>query len=89
MKVIYKYEIDLSVPDVTLSLPFGAEVVKVGTQRPGAVTFWIEQEQNCPSELYENRRFFIYGTGHPIRATAKYVGTTLDEPYVWHLYEVK
>ncbi len=36
-----------------------------------------------------SRRFLLRGTGHPLdlEATGRFVGTVLDGPFVWHVFE--
>ena len=87
MKKIYKYGIVMEgLPDLKLHLPKGAKVVHVGTQAPGQVNFWVELPPMTVT--YENRLFRVYETGHPIEDEAIWCGTTMDGPFVWHLYEI-
>lgn len=50
------------------------------------VEFWAEHDH---SEAMATRAFQVFGTGQPIPASARIVGTTerLDG-LVWHLYEI-
>jgi len=46
---------------------------------------WLEIRQ--PDETLEERTFVVYGTGRHVTDGDVYVGTVLDESFVWHLYE--
>ena len=75
---------DIAVRD----LPFGATILHVDCQESGEVTFWFEFEPDYPPGVPTvARKFTIFGTGHTIPEGWEYVGTTLDGPFVWHLYE--
>ncbi len=88
MKVIYKYEITALDPVKTFQWPEGSKVVHVGSQEPATMQIWVEiNDQLGPSEDPEERTFEVYGTGHHIHDSEVYVGTVLDDPFVWHLYE--
>jgi hypothetical protein len=82
---IFKYSLEVTdVQDV--SLPSGAEVLCVQTQY-GVPCVWAKVDPKAP-EAY--RRFFIYGTGHPVRdAAMKYVGTFQlnGGDLVFHVFE--
>ncbi len=84
MKTIYKYSIHPDNPRLEVALPEGALVVFVGSQLTGVVNFWIEF---TPDEKTYQRTFVLYGTGHDIPTNNHYVGSVLDPPFVWHLYE--
>ncbi len=85
MKVIYKYEITALDPIKTFKWPRFSKVVHVGTQTAGTMQIWLEIRQ--PDETLEERTFVVYGTGHYVTDGDVYVGTVLDAPFVWHLYE--
>lgn len=51
------------------------------------VEFWAEAGDNGAGN--QPRLFQVYGTGHPLPNTAKWVGTCdRINGFVWHLYEV-
>ena len=67
-------------------IPEGGRIVYVDCQQPRVVSFWVELEpENEVIPCY----FVIIGTGHPVPDDCGYVGTILDGPFVWHLYEKK
>ena len=82
-RTIWKYKILRPGPQSVL-LPVGATPVYFAMQ--GIPTLWCEVDIDGGTEL-EYRTFEIVGTGHEIPPKAVYVGTCLDGPYVWHLYE--
>jgi len=88
MSVIYKYEFDLyHVGKIaTITMPGGARVLYVGVQRPGFICLWAMVDANAKPV---SRTFRVYGTGHPMDEPANhYLGTCMDGPYVWHVFEV-
>jgi hypothetical protein len=61
--------------------------VRVGNGRTlEEVEFWAEHVSGAPEVA---RAFQVFGTGHPLPADARYVGTCPRTPagIVWHLYE--
>ncbi len=86
MKVIFKYTVSVQDSEIELTLPKGSRVVHVGNQEPEHVTLWVEQRPD--RDETETRKFRVYGTGHGISESHKYLGTTQDGPFIWHLYEV-
>jgi len=89
MKTIYKYPLLLESSIHEVELPMGAEIVHVGVQAPGVLTFWAIVNTDNDNEL---RRFDIRGTGHQLPDYASkdaHIGTAFDGEFVWHLFEVK
>lgn len=91
MRAVWKFPIDVSTVGGTVSpeitMPAGAKIVHVAQQRVGdVVTLWAEV--NPDARVRETRYFAIIGTGHPIPDGYEHVGTWLDDPFVWHLYEL-
>jgi hypothetical protein len=82
---VWKYDVPLAGVVMSFTMPVGAAVVHVGTQREGFVTFWAEVRPSNPTVL---RGFRIVGTGHQVADGDEYVGTTIAAPFVWHLHEV-
>ena len=78
MKTIYKYDTG------HIQLPKGAKILKAGMQG-GEVKIWAEVDSSQPTE---ERRVFVYGTGHLIPENACYIDTVFDTLFVWHVYEV-
>jgi hypothetical protein len=39
--------------------------------------------------MVEERRFVVVGTGSEIDDNMVYVGTMFEEPFVWHVMELK
>lgn len=68
---------------VTFEMPVGAAVLYVAMQ-DGKPTMWAEVN---PLLDKVERTFIIVGTGHPVQPGASYVGSTIDGPFVWHIYE--
>lgn len=85
MRKIYKY--DLPVMDVAeVSLPAGAEILKIEAQRGMACLWALIDDLQRP----EKRTFLIVGTGNPVpdEATKEtHVATFQQGPFVWHVFE--
>lgn len=82
MTSVWKYTIG---PFNVVQMPHGATFRHFGMQ--GDVpTAWFEVDT---TRHVQTRTFQVFGTGHSIPANAEYLGTTMmDDPYVWHLYEI-
>lgn len=88
-KTVLRYEVPIDDKPHTFTLTHSPH--KIAAKRIGAthrVEFWTEHEDR-PSTTAAERTFQVFGTGHPIPATARIVGTAerLDG-LVWHLYEL-
>jgi hypothetical protein len=75
-----------------LSAPASAKVVLVAldpaTDQPA---IWLEVDQDLPKV---ERIFGIYGTGHSIEGNGGFpsplhVGSVVQPPFVWHIYELR
>lgn len=93
-RTIWKFEVPL-VGGATFDLPAHAIVRYVGADPMGALCFWAEFEQDEGG--HSRRRFEFVGTGGvvpPLRGGRDaagggvYLGTVVQAPFVWHLYEV-
>lgn len=87
MRTVWKFPLalndewqELEVPESTLA---GAQLVAKdpATAWPAV---WLEVDTEAP---LTNRAFRVFGTGHPIPGDAFHVGSLVDGPYVWHIYE--
>ena len=84
MKVVWKFALGMGLNVITV--PVGAKIVHIEMQ-DGFPQLWAEISDPSSSHV-EVRQFEIFGTGHPIPDKAQHVGTFLDPPYVWHVYEL-
>lgn len=82
MTQIWKYRVDVG----TIMMPKGAKILTVQMQNDTPHMWAIV---NVDAEL-EERVFEIHGTGHHIRNIDEYeyIGTYIDNPFVWHLFEL-
>ena len=96
MRTVWKFELSkLSGNEVIVTMPKGAEILCVGTQDHRSIMLWALVD---PESEKEDRRFAVFGTGHPIFDTnLKYLGTAqwANDPdprmavfLVWHVFEV-
>lgn len=83
-KTVFRYEVP--VDDAAHDRLLQGDIVKVEAKDLYTVEFWAEK---MPSSIQVPRLFRVYGTGHPIPESAKYVGTcSRVSGLVWHLYEL-
>jgi len=87
MKTVWKYT--LGAEDyIDVDLPMGATVLSVQEQM-GQPQMWVLVDESNP--VYEQRRFRLAGTGHPINdENIKFVGTfqLYGGSFIGHLFEV-
>lgn len=89
MNTIYKYPFEVTGVQ-GISMPFGAEILTVQTQRD-QICLWALVDAEAP--MVEEREFVVFGTGHPIsddlKDRLKYIGTTMtgNGSFVWHVFE--
>jgi hypothetical protein len=85
-KTIYKYTVPVGGVYV-FDLPLPAEIVHVDCQEvTGTVVFWAVIDTASPD--VRRYRLQVVGTGHIWPAGARYVGTAMAPPFVWHLLEL-
>lgn len=90
MKTIHKYEVPIE-ERFKLRLPKEAVILSFQSQN-GVPCIWAMVET---AHINEDRRFRLFGTGHPIERIPKdeglhYIGTAQQSqtpPLVWHLFE--
>ncbi len=82
MTQIWKYRVDVG----AIMMPKGAKILTVQMQNDTPYMWAIV---DVDAEL-EERVFEIHGTGHNIRNIDEYeyIGTYIDNPFVWHLFEL-
>lgn len=83
MQTIWKYDFDVSRGEHKVGIPLTGEVVHVAAQL-GMVCCWVLVDTKYRAV---EREFVIHGTGHPVEANEKYLGTAHIHPFVWHLFE--
>ncbi len=80
-KKIFKYEMDFQCAH---QMPCDAEFLDVGLQGDTPCAWFMV----CDVLKTEERKFKIFGTGHEIPMSARYLGSFQQPPFVWHLHEV-
>lgn len=63
-------------------------VVMVGCREQGVVEVWTEEFGVPGSRINTEVRMRAFGTGQPVPEHMAHVGSTLDGPWVWHLYRM-
>jgi hypothetical protein len=68
-------------------IPLTGDPVHVEAAGDGAVDFWAH---HSPRDTPRDRTFQVVGTGQPVPAGARYIGTTGRTPagHTWHLLEI-
>lgn len=86
MRTVWKYEFPIDRIAGDVEMPEGARIIHVDQQREMVATWWAEIPD--PTAPLVARTFVVVGTGHTIPGDGlTHVGTVLDGPFVWHLYE--
>lgn len=82
MRGVWKYRAQVGLrPTVPAA---NGPVVHVGRDMGGEVCVWIDGDLEDTSM----RAFRVFGTGQEIPADAVHVGSWIELPFVWHVYEV-
>ena len=87
---IYKYELG-NLGENKVEMPQGAQVLSAKIDPKGDVCIWAIVNPELENEL---RTFFVAGTGWELSDAFSgkpidFYGTVIQEPYVWHIFEVR
>jgi len=85
MRTIWKYQFDTT-DSFGLQIPEGAEILSVQVQH-GKPCMWVLVDKDKP---VVQRRFRVYGTGHPIEAVGlTFLGTyqVCNGDLIFHVFE--
>lgn len=85
-QVIHKYVLDM-LDRQQLTLQAFARLIHVDrdTREPDKIALWfIVNDEIRPDDV---RQFHIVGTGQPIPAACKHIGSVRMSPYIWHVFE--
>jgi hypothetical protein len=96
MLTIYKYPlnsggcVDFKEADIIIEALVD-KWLYVGHDPNGEMCVWARVAVSSLSNLTDRWKVMIRGTGHNCDDTehATYIGTTMDGPYVWHIFAVK
>lgn len=88
MNTIWRFETEVRGDDLTIAMPTGAQVLHARAAAFGGLTLtvWAVVDPTAPAEP---RPFCIRGTGHPLGDVGTHIATSLDGPFVWHIFEGK
>lgn len=87
METMWKFVFELKSETLEIQVPLGSKARFVGLDPiTGNPAVWIHVMQH--DEVKETKSFVIYGTGHKINALTEYVGSVIQGPFVWHIFEV-
>jgi hypothetical protein len=95
MKTIYKYPVLIQRLFPIEELPQYASIIRVGLDPHGSpciwaevFTEWIEAKEKYGTDkgIKHVRNFSVFGTGMEV-GPGTYVGSWVQDTFVWHLYE--
>lgn len=78
---VFRYEV--RVDDQWHAHDLHGPVLHVAGRTIFTVEFWAMHQ----GDISRRREFRVFGTGQPVDAGAKYVGTVVHTDLVWHLFE--
>lgn len=83
MRTIWKYELEIT-DHQQIKMP-GPAVPMAVMKQGNRVCLWAEVDPSLKDNIYE---VFIVGTGRPVPqfSNAKYTGSVIDGPFVWHVW---
>lgn len=79
-KAIWKFPMGMA---TTHEMPEGAEFLHLAKQGEEVCAWFLL----VPENKKEVRKFRLYGTGHEIPMSERYLGTVHSPLFVWHLFE--
>ena len=79
MKAVWKFEIG----DSYTLMPKGAEILHIGHQRERRYVWALADD--CADTV--GRVLVIRGTGDELPHDGVYVGTLMEDPWVWHVFD--
>lgn len=85
---IWKFPFSIA-DEFSLELPEGADILHTGLDPDGGPCLWAAVN---PGNAKEQRKFRIYGTGHPINLPyhrLSHLGTMVAGDFVWHVFEYR
>lgn len=85
MMRIFKYPL-INIESQEVKHPANWRPLHVGMQS-GRITIWAEVDPDENEEEEEKSVILIIPTGGTVPPDIRYLGTALDGPYVWHVYE--
>lgn len=84
MKTVWKFSQPFpKEDDFSIVMPRGAEILHADIRRDG-LTLWARVDPQAPVCSWALR---LAGTGHPLDNAGAHIATTVDGPFVWHLFE--
>lgn len=85
MKIIRGLRLRMDEARQTLAIPAGAKFLDA-KYSGGAPHVYFEMDEDKKEVM---RKFVFYETNQPVDPKHKYVGTVVNDPYVFHIYEDK
>jgi hypothetical protein len=83
MRKVFKYKLKIDEGEQRLNL-HGSDVrILSAAMQVDDLCMWIEADTD---RSHVNKRFAVFGTGHPIDEEWQWCATVHAPPYVWHVY---
>jgi len=88
-KAIWRFVVSDNVRDGPVSVPDmdRSDRIVHFDYKDGHWCVWAIVDLDTRPPKPTGRIFWWYGTGHPIGENKRHVGSALDGPFVWHLFE--
>jgi hypothetical protein len=86
-----KHVLKYPLPDVgdVVDVPEGQVVLFGAKRNSSALQVWVEVAEDVDlGEPAVTQHLQVFGTGWFMPAAAEWVASTIDEPFVWHLYRL-
>jgi len=82
-KTIFKYKLATGATFYTIAMRAGAEICHVGLDPRNSPCVWAIIDSEAPRAWV---KVSVIGTGMDVPEGATFLGTFVDDPYVWHAF---
>lgn len=79
---IWKFSLPITDSQV-IEVPIGSHLLSAGLDPNGDVCLWLAVN---PNAMTMNVEIVIRGTGQPLPHVGSYLGSVVQQPFVWHLF---
>ena len=83
-KTFTRYRFDPANVEQRMEMPEGA-VIRHAAMYGKAIALWADENPANPKEM---REFIVQGSGQNLPEGTTFVGTIMDPPFVWHIFEI-
>ena len=82
-KTFTRYRFDPANVEQRMEMPEGA-VIRHAAMYGKSIALWVDENPANPKEM---REFTVRGSGQNLPEATTFVGTIMDPPFVWHIFE--